>query len=308
MGLIGVGKMGLAMAANMRRAGIQLVVYDISRKACEAAERLGCLVASSPRAVAEQTPTVLSVLPNDKILWDSTLSAEGIAAGLKSGGIHVSCSTVAPETSRKLAEKHKDFGHIFVGAPVFARPDGIAAKNGTWCLSGPSAGVEVAKKILQTTCSGIYEFGEDPGAANVVKLCGNFMIASAIESIGESLALAENNGLDREQVMKMFRETIFNCLIYKGYGNRVASRKHFQDVEHPGFALELGLKDIALVLETASKSSPQVPMPLASLLANRLTASKNLGRADQDWSAIGLHISEEAGVDVSEIVKNPRPE
>ncbi len=165
-----------------------------------------------------------------------------------------------------------------------------------------------AKRVLETTCSAVYEFGEDPGAANVVKISGNFMIASAIESIGEAMALCENNGLQREDVMKMFSDTIFNCLIYKGYGNRVAGRRHFQDTDHPGFALELGLKDVELAVDTGRKSSPSVPMPFASVLRDRMTASKNRGRGKQDWSVIGLAISEDAGVDVSEIAKNPRSE
>jgi len=159
---------------------------------------------------------------------------------------------------------------------------------------------------LETTCSGVHEFGEDPGAGNVVKLCGNFMIASAIEAIGESLSLAESNGVDREAVMQMLSSTIFDCLIYKGYGNRVAGRKHLQDTERPGFALELGLKDVTLVLDTAHKSN--TPMPFGSVLHDRLLSSVAKGRGDLDWSAAGLAISEDAGVDVTDFVNNPRPE
>jgi 3-hydroxyisobutyrate dehydrogenase-like beta-hydroxyacid dehydrogenase len=106
----------------------------------------------------------------------------------------------------------------------------------------------------------------------------------------------------------LLSETIFNCLIYKGYGNRVGGRKHYQDGDHPGFALELGLKDIDLVVDTAKRSPTSVPMPFASLLRDRLTAAKNKGRGQLDWSAIGLSISEDGGVDVSDAVNNPRPE
>ena len=117
------------------------------------------------------------------------------------------------------------------------------------------------------------------------------MIASAIESISEALALAENNGADREVVMDMLSSTIFDCLIYKGYGERVSQRLHMP--RDTNFALELGLKDVDLVLDTARKSN--TPMPLASLLQNRYIAAYNAGLGDMDWSALGLTVSHDAG-------------
>ena len=126
--------------------------------------------------------------------------------------------------------------------------------------------------------------------------------------MGEALALVENNGLDREKVMAMFSETIFDCLIYNGYGNRVGGRKHYQDADHPGFALALGLKDVSLVLDTARRSSPAVPMPFANVMQDRMVRSVNAGRADLDWSCVGLSCSEDAGVDVADASENPQPE
>jgi len=105
-----------------------------------------------------------------------------------------------------------------VGAPVFARPDGFEKRQAYFVVGGTdSRAIEEAQPILLSTGSQVFEFGnEDAGAGSVVKLCGNFLIASAIESIGEALALAENQGLDRVKVMKMFSATIFDCLIYEG--------------------------------------------------------------------------------------------
>jgi len=308
IGLIGLGKMGAAMAANFVEAGHSLVVYDAMPEAVAHVLKLdNVTAASSPGEVCTQASTVISMLPNDTVLRKVTLDeTHGILANLQPGGVHVSCSTVSPHTSRELAALHEAQGCRYAGAPVFARPDGVACKNGSWLLSGDPAACEVAKPILETTCSGVFEFGEDPGAGNVVKLCGNFMIACAIEAIGESLTLAEKNGVDRELVMQMLSSTIFDCLIYKGYGNRVAGRKHLQDVERPGFALELGLKDVTLVLDTAHKSG--TAMPFGSVLHDRLLSSLAKGRGDLDWSSIGLAISEDAGIDVDDFVKNPRPE
>lgn len=137
---------------------------------------------------------------------------------LPPGALHVSCSTVSPFTSRALAAAHTARGVGFVGAPVFARPDGVEKKQAYFVVGGTGAcAIEAAKPILLATGSQVFEFGrEDAGAGSVVKLCGNFLIASAIESIGEALALAENQGLDRVEVINMLTATIFDCLIYKG--------------------------------------------------------------------------------------------
>jgi len=262
--------------------------------------------AKNPGEVCSQVSTVISMLPNDDVLRRVTTDPNGILANISPACVHISCSTVSPHTSRELAIMHEAKNAIYVGAPVFARPDGVATKNGTWLVSGNQIGVDTAMPILETTCSEVFAFGEDPGAGNVVKLCGNFMIACAIEAIGESLTLAEKNGVDREEVMRVLSSTIFDCLIYRGYGNRVSGRKHLQDTDHPGFALELGLKDVTLVLETAHKSG--TPMPFGSVLHDRLLSALAKGRGQLDWSSIGLSISEDAGINVQEFVINPQPE
>ena len=131
---------------------------------------------------------------------------------------------------------------------------------------------------------------------------GNFLIASTIESCAEALSLAEKSGLDRADVMTMLNSTIFDCLIYKGYGDRIARRSHVpgEPLVGPGFQLELGLKDVTLALDVAHKVG--APMPFASTLHDRFLGSLAKGRGQMDWSAIGLAVSEEAGVDVSHLV------
>lgn len=161
-------------------------------------------------------------------------------------------------------------------------------------------------RAAQANSNGIFRFGEDAGAGNVVKLCGNFLIASAIEAIGEALALAEKSGLERQAVMTMLNSTIFDCLIYKGYGDRVAARSHVpgEPLVGPGFQLDLGLKDVTLALDVAHKAA--APMPLASLLHDRFLAASARGRGKMDWSALALSNAEDAGVDVSDALLPPK--
>ncbi|RMF94442.1 MAG: NAD(P)-dependent oxidoreductase [Planctomycetota bacterium] len=132
--------------------------------------------------------------------------------------------------------------------------------------------------------------GDGPTEAHVAKLCSNFLIATVIESLGEAFTLAEKNGLPPQALYDALTEFLFNCLIYKGYGAHILSGKH----DEPLFRLRLGLKDLNLVAQTAFES--ETPMPLVSLLKDRYTSSKALGRGDWDWTAVALEIRRQAGL------------
>jgi len=299
--------MGAAMAKNMVDAGRHVVAFDVTSDGISAAEAAGARTVKSVAEVGQLCPElVLTMLPNDRILREVT---DALLPNLAPGATHASCATVSPVTGRDLADLHAaaDAADIrYVSAPIFARPDGVAAKSGVFMLSGDVKGVAVAAPVLADIVGVVQEFGEDPGAALVAKLCGNFLIAAQIEANAEMLALAENNGVDRQEVMSLLSSTIFDCLIYRGYGNRIAGRRHLQDLDHPGFALELGFKDVNLVLDLARRSN--TPMPFGSVLHDRFQSAANRGRGQLDWSAIGLSVSEDAGVDVRDAVANPKPE
>jgi 3-hydroxyisobutyrate dehydrogenase-like beta-hydroxyacid dehydrogenase len=178
----------------------------------------------------------------------------------------------------------------YVAAPVFGRPDAAAAKRLWVCTSGPAAAKKRVQPVLEAIGQGIFDFGDDAGSANVVKLCGNFLIASAIEALAESLTLAEKNGVNKSAVAEMLGKTLFSCPVYQGYGKQIAEERF----EPAGFRLVLGLKDISLALETAAASS--MPMPLASLLRDRWMTAIAKKRGDMDWTAVALGVAEDAGL------------
>ena len=303
VGLVGLGAMGSPMADNLRAAGYALTVFDKNTNAVEAQVALGAQPADSPAQAAAGADAVITMVPNDAVLREVVCDPKtGLLGAMRQGSVHVSCSTVHPDTSRELAELHAASGSAYVGAPIFARADGVANRLASFCVGGPAAAVAAARPLLEANANGVFEFGEDPGAGNVVKICGNFLIASTIESCAEALSLAEKSGLDRSKVMTMLNTTIFDCLIYKGYGDRVAQRSHVpgEPLVGPGFQLELGLKDVTLALDVAHKVN--APMPFASTLHDRFLGSLARGRGQMDWSAIALNVSEDAGVDVSALV------
>ena len=300
IGLIGLGQMGSKIVAKFKEDGKNFRIYDANQSSIEQLADQKQVHASSLKDMAANCDLIISILPNDSVVSDVSNQLLSHKPANRSF-IHVSCSTISPVSSRKMETTHKDKGSVFVASPVFARPDGLANRQATWMVSGNKEAKEVATPILNSL-GNVVDFGEDVGAANVVKLCGNFLIASSIESIGEAMALSEKHGVDRTKVMDLLSSTIFNCLIYKGYGQRVSERDH----RPGGFSLALGLKDVSLVSQAAKEAD--VPMPFLSVLMDRYVSSKARGRADFDWSAIGLSIAEDAGIDVSKDIDRTRKE
>jgi 3-hydroxyisobutyrate dehydrogenase-like beta-hydroxyacid dehydrogenase len=290
IGFIGLGAMGVPMAANLLAAGVKLRVWN--RTAGKAAPLIaqGATEAATPAAAIATGGVAITMLADDAALESVTLGDNGLAARLGAGGIHVSMSTIAPATAERLARYHADRGGIYVAAPVFGRPENAQARQLVVCTSGPAAAKEKARPLLDAMGRAVFDFGEAPGAANVAKLCGNFLIAAAIEAMAEAFAMAEKSGLDRNQVAAMLTKTLFASPVYQRYGEMVAAKRHTP----AGFKLPLGLKDVELVLATGGAA--RVPMPLAGMLRERIIAGLAKGRDEMDWSALALGVLDDAGI------------
>ena len=290
LGFIGLGNMGEPIAANLMAAGHALHVYNRTASKAAALVAKGATLAKNPADVATPGGVVFTMVADDRAIDELCLSPGSFVERLGPGGIHISLSTISPATARRLAEHHAKHKVEYVASPVFGRPEAAAAKKLWVCTSGHSAAKVRVRPLLEAIGQAMFDFGEDAGAANIVKLCGNFMIASAIETISESLALAEKNGIDKNAVADLFGKTLFACPVYQGYGKSIAAEKF----EPAGFRLALGFKDVSLALAAATASS--VPLPIGSLLHDRYLAAIAKGRSDLDWTAIALGVAEDAGI------------
>ena len=260
LGFIGLGNMGAAIAGNLLQAGYGLRVYNRTAAKAKPLLEKGATLASKPADVAQAAGIVLTMLADDRALEDLALSAGSFVERLGPGGVHVSLSTISPGISRRMAEHHAKYQVAYVASPVFGRPDAAAAKRLWICTSGPAAAKQRVEPIQNAIGQGLFDFGEDPGAANVVKLCGNFMVAATIETLAEMLTLAEKNGVSKKAVADMISK--FSPL-HSVYANQIAEQRF----EPAGFRLALGLKDINLIMNAAA--STMTPLPLGSLLHDR---------------------------------------
>lgn len=287
IGFIGLGNMGAPIAMNLLGAGFSLKVFNRTASKGEHLAEHSAQVAKSAADVAVPGGIVCTMLSDDAALEEVCSGAKSFVKRLGEGGVHLSMSTISPTTARRLAEEHKTFGVTYVAAPVFGRPEAAVAAKLFVCIGGPEGAKKRVEPLLKAIGQGTFDFGEDPGAANVVKLCGNFMVAATVEALAEMLVLGEKNGVSKKAIAEMIGK--FSPL-HHGYATIMAEERF----EPAGFRLALGLKDINLILGAAAASV--TPLPLASLLHDRWMASMAKGRANLDWSAIALDVAENAGL------------
>jgi 3-hydroxyisobutyrate dehydrogenase-like beta-hydroxyacid dehydrogenase len=241
----------------------------------------------SPVETAVEGGAVISVLADDRALLE--VANEDFCKALGKG-LHISMSTVSPATSRTLADRHAEFGGRFVAAPVFGRPEAAAAKKLWICASGAAASKAAAQPVFDAIGQGVFDFGEEVGAANVVKLAGNFLITAAVEAMAEASAMAEKNGVPRADLLNMFCSTIFNCPIYVNYARGIVGAKF----EPAGFTIPLILKDMQLAQKTASDA--RTPMPFLNLLIDRYLSMLAKGLDRYDAVGLCLGAAEDAGL------------
>ncbi|HKJ33103.1 MAG TPA: NAD(P)-dependent oxidoreductase [Balneolales bacterium] len=290
IGFLGLGNMGEPMARNLLKSGdYELTVYNRTQSKTEKLKNEGADVADSVEDLVSGKDVVITMLSDDFALL-SVMYDEGGLDAMDEDTIHISMSTISTELSRELDEVHDEEGSFFVSAPVFGRPD-FAADGKLWIVAaGDSDAVEKCKPLFDIMGRETSVVGDEAYKANLVKVAGNFMIASMIESLGESFALIKKSGMDIKEYLEIINGALFNSPIYKNYGSLIADESYTP----AGFKMKHGLKDVSLALETANAS--EVPMPLASLMHDHYLSGIAKGWSEYDWAALAKVSAEMAGI------------
>jgi 3-hydroxyisobutyrate dehydrogenase-like beta-hydroxyacid dehydrogenase len=278
VGFIGLGAMGSAMASNLLAAGHALTVWNRSEPATAPLASLGAKVARTPER-AVQAEVVHSMLANDQAVREVFLDG-GLLDAMDAGTVHVNHATISVALARTLAQAHAERGLAYVAAPVFGRPDLAAAAKLNMLVAGPAAAIERVRPLLQAMAARLWPLGEAPERAAVVKIAGNFMLASAIESMAEATALTRAHGVSAADFLEVMTSTLFAAPAYQGYGKLIAEQRFTP----AGFAMPLGLKDVGLAL--AAGEAARVPLPFAGVLRDSLLEALAGGGEELDWSAL----------------------
>jgi 3-hydroxyisobutyrate dehydrogenase-like beta-hydroxyacid dehydrogenase len=289
IGFIGIGRMGLGMARNLLRAGHTVAVYNRTHAKGEALAADGASVESSPAQACHAADAVFTMLADDHAVEEVVFGAAGVASSLAPGAVHVSCSTISTALARRLAHEHRARNQGYLSAPVFGRPEAAEAKKLIVVAAGPAPDVERCRPLFDAVGRQTVVVGVEPWQANAVKLCGNFMLASMLETFGEAFATLRKAGVDRHIFLEIMN-SLFASPVYANYGRMIADEKF----EPAGFALKLGLKDVRLALQTAEECL--APMPIASLIRDQFLSALANGQEQQDWSSLSRVSARNAGL------------
>ena len=278
VGFIGLGSMGLPMAANLARAGHSVTVWARSKSACDAAAAFGAKIA----ATANETfagDVFISMLSDDETVRKIVMES-GMLPSSGSNTIHINMATVSAAFARELAAHQAKLGIPYISAPVFGRMEAAAAGKLNIIAAGEQDAIAKVQPLFDVLGQRTWNLGDEPGKANVVKIGGNFMVACALEAISEAVMLNESHGVDASDFIDIMTNAVFTAPAYKVYGEMIAQRRF----EPASFKLTLGLKDVRLAL--AAGDSKSVGLPFGSILRDHFLDALAHGDADKEWAAI----------------------
>ncbi|MGE0564312.1 MAG: NAD(P)-dependent oxidoreductase [Pseudolabrys sp.] len=288
VGMIGVGRMGKAMAHNLLKAGHKLKLFDIAKDSLRDLEHDGAVIAANAKDAFGGDVTI-SMLPNDEAMRAVFVAGDTLPAG-GAATIHINMATASVACADELTALHRQRGVPYVAATVWGRPDAAAAAKLSIVVAGDKAAVDKAQPLFDVLGQRTTRVGDKPSNANVAKIAGNLMVAAAIEAMGEAAALVRGYGMSADDFLKTVNKALFDVPVYNGYGNMIGAGQY----EPPGFDLVLGMKDVRLALAAGEKVN--VPLPFASVLRDSFLDAIAHGDANKDWSAIALVAARRAGL------------
>lgn len=288
IGFVGAGAMGVGMIGNLLKAGHVVTVWNRGKTPLAGLREAGAQIADTPADCAAQD-VVISMLADDPAVAEVTLDPAFIAA-MPAEGLHLCMATISVALGDRLAESYAAAGRAYVSAPVFGRPPAAAAAQLFVVAAGEAGAIARCQPLFDILGQRSFVVGDRPSLANVVKLSGNFMLASMIETLGEAFALTRKHGINPQQYLDILTSTLFTAPVYKVYGGLIAGEQY----EPAGFKLALGLKDVRLA--QAAADAAMVPMPFAGVLHDRYMTAVAQGHGHLDWAGIARLAAEAAGL------------
>ena len=291
IGLIGVGRMGAAIARRLLGAGCDLELYNRTPQKAAALVQAGARTAGSIEAACAGRDLVITMLADDAALDEVVLGPGGVRDSLPEGATHVAMGTHSVRTIRAVEAAHRTARQNFAAAPVLGRPEAVDAGQLAIIAGGSEAAVTACRPALAVIGRRVFEAGEKAERAAALKLTNNFVLACCIEALGEAFALVRKYGVEPGVCFDMLTEGLFAAPAYRTYGRIITD----QSYEKAGFTARLGLKDTNLVL--AAADSACVPLPSANIVRDRLLTALARGEGDHDWSVIAREQARASGLD-----------
>ena len=288
IGFIGVGGMGAGMVRSLLKAGHQVTVWNRSPDPARALQADGATVAAEARDVAA-AEVVITMLADDHAV-EAVVAAPAFMTALGADTIHVMSATISVALAERLTVLHAAAGRAYVSAPVFGRPAAAAAAQLFVVAAGAAAALTRCEPVFAAIGRRTVVVGPTPSSATIVKIAGNFLLASMLEALGEGFALVRKHGIDPAQFLDVLTGALFPAPAYQFYGGLIAN----DQFEPAGFAMALGLKDVRLAL--AAGDAAMVPLPLAALVHDHLITAIARGYGHLDWAGVARLHADAAGL------------
>jgi L-threonate 2-dehydrogenase len=271
--------MGLGMAGSLRRAGFKVHVFDIRADAVQAFVADGGVACASAAEVAAACDTVISVLVNAQQTEQVLFGAKGVASALAKGSVFIMCSTVAPAWSIAMEERLEAMDLLYLDAPISGGAAKAASGQMTMMTAGKPQAYAKAGGVLDAMAANLYRLGDQAGNGSKVKIINQLLAGVHIAAAAEAMALGLREGVDAAALYEVITHSAGNSWMFE---NRIA---HVLAGDYtPLSAVDIFVKDLGLVLDTARSS--KFPLPLSATAHQMFMQASSAGFAREDDSAV----------------------
>ena len=278
IGFIGLGIMGKPMSKNLLKAGYELVVLDRNQSAVDEIVALGAKSAATPKEVAQQVEAIITMLPNSPHVKEVVLGENGVIEGAKEGLVVIDMSSIAPLVSREIYEALKEKGVKMIDAPVSGGEPKAIDGTMSVMVGGDKEVFDACYNVMDAMAGSVVYTGEI-GAGNITKLANQTIVALNIAAMSEAYILATKAGVDPELVYQAIRGGLAGSTVLDAKSNMVMDRNF-----KPGFRIDLHIKDLGNVLDTAHGVG--APLPLTAAVMEMMQAIKLDGCGTEDHSSL----------------------
>jgi len=289
IGVIGLGSIGLGMAAALTKAGHAVVGADLAPARRAQFEDLGGRAAASAADAARDADCVFCVVVNAQQTEDVLFGAQGIAEVMPRGAVFLSCATLPPESAKTLGARLEALGRHYLDTPTSGGPARAMAGEITIMGSGAPAAFEAVAQALDVVAAKVYRLGDTPGAGSAMKLVNQLLAGVHIAAACEAMAFAVRLGLEPGQVYDVITHAAGSSWMFE---NRVP---HILEGDYaPKSAVSIFTKDLGIVLDTARAN--QFPIPMASMGLQMFEMAAAAGMAQDDDASVARVYAKLAGL------------
>ncbi|MBB2838832.1 UNVERIFIED_ORG: 3-hydroxyisobutyrate dehydrogenase [Rhizobium etli] len=297
--VIGLGSMGLGMARSMKRAGLDVVGYDISPAAVDRFVAEGGRGAATPADAANGAEIVVSVVVNGAQTETVLFGPQGVAATMKPGAVFISSATMDPAVARDLAGRTEALSLLYLDAPISGGAAKAALGELTIMASGSRQAFDTARPALDAMAGKVYELGDAAGTGAAFKMINQLLAGVHIAAACEAISFAAKQGLDLDKVYEVITASAGNSWMFENRVPHVLAGDYT-----PLSSIEIFVKDLGIVQDMAR--SERYPAPLAAAALQMYLAAAGAGMGRGDDSSLARLYAQLSGAQLPGSVKEPQ--